>query len=94
MQQKQGSRPTTLYGRALQARGSRFKMAMGTRNPNIRRVLFAKETGMEQIFYAYVTKQNLLPIGYSGYRYGYILPIPAYPRVGNTRSKILNNLNP
>ena len=31
-----------------------LKMAMGTRNPSIRRVLPDKKTGMEQIFYLWV----------------------------------------
>ena len=33
----------------------------------------------------YVIGQNPIPIGYGGYGCGCVLPIPAYPRVKNTR---------
>ena len=35
----------------------------------------------------YIIGQNLVPVGYGGYGCGCILPIPAYPRVRNTRTK-------
>jgi hypothetical protein len=58
------------------------EMAMGTRNPSTRRVLPDKETGMELYFYPRVHKWATScthPV--SGCGCGYILPIPAYPRV-------------
>ena len=35
----------------------------------------------------YIIGQNPIPIGYGGYGCGFILPIPAYPWVRNTRRK-------
>jgi hypothetical protein len=57
-------------------------MAMGTRNPSTRRVLPDKETGMELYFYPWVHKwATSYTHRVSGCGCGYILPIPAYPRV-------------
>jgi hypothetical protein len=58
------------------------EMAMGTRNPSTRRVLPDKETGMELHFYPRVHKwATSCTHRVSGCECGYILPIPAYPRV-------------
>ena len=56
-----------------------LKMATATRNPIKRRVWNEFSTR------GYVIEQNPIPIGYGGYGCGCVLPIPAYPRVKNTR---------
>jgi hypothetical protein len=65
-------------------------MAMGTRNPSTRWVLPDKEVGMESYFYSWVHKwATSCTHRVSGC--GYILPIPAYPRVKYTRLQYVIN---
>jgi hypothetical protein len=59
-----------------------LETAMGTQNPSTRRVLSDKETGMKLYFYPRIHKwATSCTHRVSGCGCGYILPIPAYPRV-------------
>jgi hypothetical protein len=71
-------------------------MAMSTRNTSTRRVLPAKEMGMDKLLYPrvrYWAKSFTHRV--RGYGHGCTLPVPVYPWVRNTRKNspaILLNL--
>ena len=71
---------------------STVKIATGTRNLSTRRVLPDKEADMEDILHPRVRYwTNSCTHRACGYGCGYILPIPAYPRVKKPR---INNIQP
>jgi hypothetical protein len=68
------------------------EMAMSTRNLSTRRVLPDKEVGVESYFYPRVHKwATSCTHRVSGCGCGYILPIPAYPRVKYTHLQYVIN---